>query len=120
MTAMSADGLVSRLFQIVDGRSWDELGTLFTEDARYERPGYEPLKGIDRIRHFYIHERIIAAGSVHLVDHITSSLGAAACWGRLRGAALNGEPLNEEFADTYVIRDGRIAHRKTFFYRPAI
>lgn len=120
MTALSADSLVARLFRIVDDRSWGELATVFGEHAVYERPGYEPLEGIDRIRHFYMHERIIAPGSVHVVEHVTSGLEAAACWGRLQGTALDGKPLDEQFADTYVIKSGRISRRKTFFYRPAI
>lgn len=115
----TADMLVHDLFRVVDGRKWDDLAQVFAEDAVYERPGYEPLLGLERIRYFYEHERIIADGR-HLVDHVTGAPGAAACWGRFRGVSRTGEPLDEGFADTYVVRDGRIAHRRTYFWRPAI
>ncbi|MFF7636874.1 nuclear transport factor 2 family protein [Kitasatospora sp. NPDC008050] len=116
---LSADSLVRQLFHIVDTRDWEELSEVFAEDAVYERPGYEPLKGLTRISHFYTHERIIASGR-HAVDHVTAGHEAAACWGRFRGESNTGDLLDEQFADTYVLVDGKIAHRKTFFYRPAI
>ncbi|MFC5805022.1 nuclear transport factor 2 family protein [Streptomyces formicae] len=118
-TPVTADSLVARLFQVIDSRSWDELGDVFADDAVYERPGYPALEGLDRIRHFYEHERIITSGA-HEVAQVTGGLAAAACWGRFRGASRDGDPLDEGFADTYLVRDGKIAHRKTFFYRAAI
>jgi ketosteroid isomerase-like protein len=118
-TARSATDLVTGLFDIVDGRRWDELVEVFTPDAVYDRPGYDPLVGLDRIVRFYERERIIATGR-HSVTRVVSDLGAAACWGRFVGTGRDGRPLDEEFADTYAVRDGRIAHRKTYFYRPAI
>ncbi|MEU9030712.1 nuclear transport factor 2 family protein [Streptomyces sp. NPDC048383] len=117
--SISADHLVFRLFQVIDSRSWAELGEVFTEDALYERPGYAPLEGLERIRHFYEHERIIVAGA-HEVTQVTGASAAAACWGLFQGTSSDGEPLNEAFADTYLVREGKIEHRKTFFYRPAI
>ncbi|MEU2428475.1 nuclear transport factor 2 family protein [Streptomyces sp. NPDC007861] len=125
---VTADSLVARLFQVIDSRSWDELGEVFADDAVYERPGYPALEGLDRIRRFYEHERIITSGA-HEVAQVTGAsragnagqaLAAAACWGRFRGAGRDGGPLDEGFADTYLVRDGKIAHRKTFFYRAAI
>ncbi|MCH0538528.1 nuclear transport factor 2 family protein [Streptomyces sp. MUM 203J] len=118
-TPVTADSLVARLFQVIDSRSWDELGDVLTEDAVYERPGYPALEGLDRIRTFYEHERIITEGR-HEVDQVTGSLGAAACWGRFQGVSRDGTSLDEGFADTYLVRDGKIERRKTFFYRPAI
>ncbi|MEZ0070340.1 ketosteroid isomerase-like protein [Streptacidiphilus sp. MAP12-20] len=115
----TADILVRDLFRAVDGRAWEDLAQIFAKDAVYERPGYPPLLGLDRILYFYEHERIIAAGRHH-VDHITGGLGAAACWGRFQGTSRTGEPLDEPFADTYVVREGLITHRRTYFWRPAI
>ncbi|MFI5616752.1 nuclear transport factor 2 family protein [Streptomyces sp. NPDC051567] len=114
-----AAALVARLFQVIDSRRWDLLGEVFAPDAVYERPGYPALEGLDRIRHFYEHERVITSGA-HEVGHVTSGPGAVACWGRFRGADRAGTPLDEGFADTYLVHDGRIGHRKTFFYRAAI
>ncbi|MEW1902939.1 nuclear transport factor 2 family protein [Streptomyces sp. NPDC057242] len=116
---VTADSLVARLFQVVDSRTWDDLGEVFADDAVYERPGYPALEGLDRIRHFYEHERIIASGA-HEVDQVTGGLAAAACWGRFRGASRDGTALDEGFADTYLVRDGKIAYRRTYFYRAAI
>lgn len=115
----TADMLVRDLFAAVDGRNWHDLHKVFAEDAIYERPGYEPLIGLDRILHFYEYERIIADGR-HLVDHVTGALGAAACWGRFQGTSRTGEPLDERFADTYVVEEGKITVRRTYFWRPAI
>jgi uncharacterized protein len=115
----SAEQLVAELFQIIDAREWDRLGTVFTDDCVYWRPGYEPCVGLDRIEHFYRYERIIAAGA-HEVECVASDIGAAACWGRLRGENHSGAKLDERFADTYQLRDGKIAVRRTFFFRAAI
>ncbi|WP_407990582.1 nuclear transport factor 2 family protein [Kitasatospora sp. CMC57] len=116
---IAAESLVRHLFDVVDGRRWEGLAEVFAEHAVYERPGYEPLVGLGRISRFYTHERIIASGS-HEVDHVTEGLETAACWGRFRGESVSGDPLDEQFADTYVLVDGKITRRKTFFYRPAI
>ncbi|MCX5407105.1 MULTISPECIES: nuclear transport factor 2 family protein [unclassified Streptomyces] len=116
---VTAESLVARLFQVIDSRSWDRLGEVFAPDAVYERPGYPALEGLDRIRRFYEHERIITSGA-HEVSQVTGGLAAAACWGRFQGADKDGKTLDEAFADTYLVRDGRIERRKTFFYRPAI
>jgi ketosteroid isomerase-like protein len=63
--------------------------------------------------------RIIEAGT-HIVDYTVSDLGVAACWGRFRGYSRDGRELDESFADTYRVRDGRIVYRRTYFYRAAI
>jgi ketosteroid isomerase-like protein len=115
----SAAEIVTDLFDIIDGCRWDDLDAVFAVDSVYDRPGYDPLVGLDGIRRFYREERIIASGR-HLVVHIVSDLGAAACWGRFIGASRTGQPLDEEFADAYTVRGGKIAHRKTYFHRPAI
>ncbi|MFE9170835.1 nuclear transport factor 2 family protein [Streptomyces kebangsaanensis] len=116
---VTAESLVARLFQVIDSRSWDELGEVFADNAVYERPGYAALEGLGRIRQFYEHERIITSGA-HEVHQVTGGLAAAACWGRFRGTGRGGDPLDEGFADTYLVRGGKIVHRKTFFYRAAI
>ncbi|MEU7134115.1 nuclear transport factor 2 family protein [Streptomyces sp. NPDC046261] len=115
----SADVLVGDLFQVIDNRRWADLASVFAEDAVYERPGYEPLEGLARIRRFYEHERVIAAGRHH-VEHVAGGAEAVACWGRFLGSDKDGGALDEAFADTYVLRDGKILRRKTFFFRPAI
>ncbi|MFF4016054.1 nuclear transport factor 2 family protein [Streptomyces sp. NPDC001843] len=115
----SAESLVTQLFSIIDAARWDDLGRVFAEDCVYDRPGYEPLRGLRRIERFYRMERVVAAGR-HQVLHIVSDLEAAACWGRFTGTSRTGDCLDEQFADTYTVRDGRIVGRRTYFYRPAI
>lgn len=119
LVTWSAEALVTELFTIIDDARWDDLGRVFAEDCVYERPGYEPLHGQARLERFYRTERIIAAGR-HEVLRIVSDLDSAACWGRFTGTSRDGAPLDEGFADTYTVRDGRITARRTYFYRPAI
>lgn len=117
--ARSASTLVTTLFDIIDGARWDELATVFTEDCVYNRPGYDPLVGLTRLDHFYQHERIIKSGR-HEVLHAVGELGAAACWGRFTGVSRTGDPLDEQFADTYLVQGDKIVLRQTYFFRPAV
>jgi ketosteroid isomerase-like protein len=118
-TTRTAERLVTELFAVIDGQRWDELASFFATDCVYSRPGYAPLSGIEAIERFYRHERIVASGR-HEVEHVVSDLGVAACWGRFVGVSKAGVELDEEFADTYEVREGRIVSRRTFFYRPAM
>lgn len=117
--ARPAHVLIHHLFDVIDGRRWDELGAIFAPHCVYHRPGYPTLEGMPRLERFYREERRIRSGKHH-VENIVSELGVAACWGRFRGADQAGEPLDEQFADTYVVDGGRIVARKTFFFRAAI
>jgi ketosteroid isomerase-like protein len=111
--------LIRDLFAAIDARRFDALGDFFTADAVYERPGYDPICGLPALHHFYREVRLIAAGQ-HDLTGVVQDTSAAAAWGRFVGQAKNGDALNERFADTYVLRDGKISHRITNFFRPAI
>ena len=112
--------LIVELFRRVDSRDWDALKESFAEDAVYERPGYEPLQGRERVMHFYREERVIAAGDHHL-EQIVSEGTNAACCGRFVGVHKNGSPIDERFADMYTFDgEGRIKTRRSFFFRPAV
>ncbi|GHE54057.1 hypothetical protein GCM10018785_24400 [Streptomyces longispororuber] len=115
----SAGNLVTELFTIIDAARWDDLGLVFAEDCVYDRPGYDPLRGLAEIEHFYRVERVVATGH-HQVRHVVSDLETAACWGRFTGTSRTGAPLDEQFSDAYTVRDGKIISRRTYFYRPAI
>ncbi|CAL9367153.1 hypothetical protein SUDANB105_00785 [Streptomyces sp. enrichment culture] len=115
----SAENLVTELFSIIDAARWDDLGRVFAEDCVYDRPGYESLRGLAQIEQFYRVERIVAVGR-HDVRHVVSDLAVVACWGRFTGTSRTGEHLDEQFADTYNVRDGKIFSRRTYFFRPAI
>jgi uncharacterized protein len=114
-----AECLIRKMFDTIDIRRWDDLGQCFTVDVVYERPGYEPLFGLDALDHFYRAVRIIASGE-HQIERLIAYPDAAACWGRFVGADRNGRPLNERFSDVYELRNGLVARRVTHFFRPAI
>src|SRR5262249_42115461 len=65
-TPAVTSNIIARLFDVVDSRSWRGLGDVFCDDITYERPGYEPLVGFDRVVRFYREERVIASGKHHL------------------------------------------------------
>ncbi|HYH79206.1 MAG TPA: nuclear transport factor 2 family protein [Longimicrobium sp.] len=113
------DTIVHRLFDAIDTRSWERLPELFADEVVYERPGYEPFRGLGRLDHFYREERVIASGRHHL-DGVVVGDTQAACWGRFVGVHRDGSAIDEGFADTYELEGGRIRHRKSFFFRPAV
>jgi uncharacterized protein len=115
---MSGD-VIRRLFDIVDGRRWEELEQVFHQDVVYERPGYEPLRGFASVRDFYENRRVIAKGS-HIVEGMAVEGNAGACWGRFQGAKHDDTPIDERWADVYTFVDGKIRTRRSHFFRPAV
>lgn len=111
--------LVHEMFRIIDGRDFDRLREFCHEDIVYERPGYEPIVGMDELLHFYREVRIIASGE-HQLAAVVLDDEHGACWGRFEGLHRNGSGLSVEFADTYVIEEGKIRRRKSFFFQPAV
>jgi hypothetical protein len=114
-----APNFVVELFRRIDSRDWEALHQSLHEDVVYERPGYEPLVGRERVLRFYREERVIASGEHHL-EHVVIDDGSGACWGRFVGMHKNGSPIDERFADVYQLKDGRIHARRSFFFRPAV
>jgi uncharacterized protein len=114
-----SDDLVRLLFEYVDSRNWDGLFLAFCDDVVYERPGYAPLVGIDRVVRFYREERVIASGR-HELENLVTDERRGACWGRFVGIHKNGSGLSERFADVYTFERGKIKTRKSYFFRPAI
>ena len=110
---------VIELFLAVDSSDWNMLAEIFHHDIVYERPGYEPFVGIDRLLKFYQTERIIASGK-HYIEHITIEGNYGACWGRLIGVSKDDFQIDEIFADVYSFENGKIKTRKTHFFRPAV
>lgn len=111
--------LITRLFEAVDSCNWEILAQLFCHDAVYERPGYGPLVGLERVIKFYREERVIASGKHHL-ENIVLTENSGASWGRFVGVHRNGTPLDERFADVYRFKDGKIWNRQSYFFRPAV
>jgi ketosteroid isomerase-like protein len=111
--------LIARLFTAIDDRKWETLPELFTPTVRYERPGYEPIRGIAPLVAFYRAERVVAQGR-HRILGCLGDGEEVCCWGEFDGVSRSGRPLRETFADWYWTSGGLISRRKTFFYRPAI
>jgi ketosteroid isomerase-like protein len=111
--------VITELFKLVDAAEWDSLSRVFHDDVVYERPGYQPCRGIAQLIHFYRHERVIAFGTHHL-ERIVVDQDHAACWGKFIGAKKDGSPINERFADVYAMQDSKIRERRSYFFRPAI
>lgn len=119
MECIVESDLIRELYAVVDERRWDELDRVFDTAIVYERPGYAPFEGLARIRTFYERERVIADGRHHLSSALVMGDEGASC-GVLIGVHRSGAPLEEQFADFFRFRDGKIVSRKTFFFRAAI
>ncbi|MEH2266223.1 nuclear transport factor 2 family protein [Nostoc sp.] len=111
--------LIVTLFCAVDSYDWNLLLKCFDKNIIYERPGYEPLIGIDQLLHFYKFERIIASGK-HQLEHIVIEKNHGVCWGQFMGLHKNGSPINERFADVFSFEKGKFKTRRTHFFRPAV
>ncbi|MEH1869064.1 MAG: nuclear transport factor 2 family protein [Nostoc sp.] len=111
--------LVVDLFCAVDSSGWESLAEIFHSNIIYERPGYSPFVGIERILQFYQMERVIASGKHH-IEHITIDGSYGACWGRFVGISKDSSQIDELFADVYSFEKGKIKTRKTHFFRPAV
>jgi hypothetical protein len=111
--------LITRLFERVDSRNWEALREVFTGDIIYERPGYEPLVGIERVIKFYRAERVIVSGR-HYLENMVLNEHAGACWGRFIGMHKNNSAIDERFADVYRFKNGMICNRQSYFFRPAV
>jgi len=107
------------MFDKVDTRNWEELKERFCDDIVYERPGYDPIVGIDDFLTFYRDVRIIASGKHHL-DHIVVDDEAGASWGHFVGKGRDGADLEVRFADVYTFEGGKIKTRISYFFRPAV
>ena len=114
-----SDALINGLFEAVDGSDWSAMERLFHARIVYERPGYEPFDGLERVLRFYQKERILASGKHHL-EHIVCEGSAGACWGRFVGFKKDGSAVDELFADVYFFEDGQIRKRRSYFFRPAV
>jgi hypothetical protein len=110
---------IQEMFATIDTRRWKDLRLHFASEVVYERPGYEPIRGLDELCDFYNRVRVVAVGE-HTINQIVATPQHAACWGSFRGRSHDGRDLFERFADIYALRNGLILHRTTYFFRPAI
>lgn len=111
--------VVGAYFAAVDANDFDALLELFDDDIVYERPGYEPMRGKDRLRQFFTTERVIASGK-HQIEDILAVGDKATAWGSFQGTSHDGNTLSEKFCDVYEFRNQRIYRRSTYFFRAAV
>jgi branched-chain amino acid aminotransferase len=117
--ALPGPDFIRNMFATIDGRDWASLEKFFGRNITYERPGYAPLVGYDRVHRFYREERVIASGR-HILSEIVMDGSCGASWGRFVGEHKNGSPIDEGFADTYKFERGKIKLRRSYFFRPAV
>lgn len=107
------------LYRTIDACDWTALAGFFHADIVYERPGYAPLVGLERVMRFYREERVIASGK-HQVEGVLHELDRAACWGSMRGSLRDGTRTEVRFADVYSFEDDKIRTRCSYFFSPAV
>lgn len=111
--------VIRAYFRAVDANDVDGAVALFHEELVYERPGYEPILGRERLRHFFRDERVIAEGR-HEIEGVLVDGDRVAAWGSFAGTSRTGAALSESFCDIYEMQDHTIYRRRTFFFRPAV
>ena len=108
---------ILELVDIIDQNRWQDLRTVLAPDCVIERPGSEPLVGLERIERFYREERPIASG-LHKIDHAVADTEAGACWGTFNGTTKAGGSVEARFADTFTLKAGLITSRTTYVHGP--
>jgi hypothetical protein len=111
--------LIEGMFAAIDARDWDTLPAFFHADIVYERPGYDPFVGRDRVMRFYRDERVIARG-VHTLEGTVVENGRAAAWGWIDAVHVDGTPIKHSFADIYLLDQHMIKLRRSHFFVPAV
>ena len=62
MQRESRDTHIRRYYEVVDAGDVEGVLDIFTDDATYCRPGYEPMAGREALRAFYSGDRVIESG----------------------------------------------------------
>ena len=117
--AKSVTDRIIDLFFVIDARSWESLRGMLSADVEYERPGYPPFVGRDRVLGFYQHERMIDSG-VHELTRIIAQGNTCACCGRFLGVKKDGTTVDVRFADVYEFDGELIKKRTSYFFTPTV
>lgn len=111
---------IHRYYELVDAGDVAGLVALFTPDAVYRRPGYEPLIGAAELERFYREQRVIKEGRHTLSSHLVQG-DDAAVHGTFEGVLNDGREVSLRFADFFVFSDmGAFRSRDTFFFAPLV
>lgn len=112
--------VVRHYYELVDAGDVAALVELFTPDAVYHRPGYEPLRGHSELLRFYEGERVIESGR-HEISQLIAVGREAAVHGVFDGVLHSGERVSLRFADFFDVTEaGTFSGRRTFFYAPLV
>lgn len=118
------DTHVRRYYDVVDANDVPAVLDIFTDDATYCRPGYEPMVGREALRAFYEGDRVIAQGKHTVISLLVDETGddpQAFVRGSFAGELKNGETASLQFADYFRFADdGRVSYRHTYFYAPLV
>lgn len=113
-------GRIRAYYTHVDAGDVEGLLALFAPDARYHRPGYEPLVGHDDLRRFYQGERVIAEGT-HTLTGTVAEGNRVAVHGEFHGLLRSGERVGLRFADFFTLTpELTFATRDTYFFAPLV
>ncbi|MFE7547941.1 nuclear transport factor 2 family protein [Streptomyces gardneri] len=116
----AAEADVRRYYDLVDAGDVPGLVGLFTADATYHRPGYEPLEGHEGLTRFYSGARVIRTGR-HTLTKVLVEGSNVAVHGEFNGELHDGTTVGLRFADFFQIAaDGRFSRRDTFFFAPLV
>ncbi len=111
---------VRRYYQLVDADDLTGLINLFAPDARYHRPGYEPLNGRAELERFYRGDRVIVQGS-HTLTALVAAGNDVAVQGEFSGVLRDGRQVSLRFADFFSFGpDNLFARRDTYFFAPLV
>ncbi|MEU3750408.1 MULTISPECIES: nuclear transport factor 2 family protein [Streptomyces] len=119
-SASSAEADVRRYYELVDAGDVPGLVGLFTSDATYHRPGYEPFEGHEGLTRFYGGDRVIRTGR-HTLTKVLVEGSDIAVHGEFNGELHDGTTVGLRFADFFQLTaDGRFGRRDTFFFAPLV
>nr|WP_269328290.1 nuclear transport factor 2 family protein [Kineosporia mesophila] len=112
---------VARYYEQVDADDVGSLLELFAPDAVYRRPGYPPFRGRAELERFYRDDRVIVSGRHTISDALAGPGGSVAVRGRFAGLLRDGQDVDIEFADFFVLDgENRFRERETFFFTPLV
>lgn len=112
--------IVRNYYATVDSAQPIGVVELFTEDAVYRRPGYQPMRGRQALREFYGGERVIASGRHTITRIFDDGADQVAVEGRFTGQLRDGSQVDLGFADVFILRGSLITERTTYFEAPLV
>jgi steroid Delta-isomerase len=117
---LTPEQAVRSYYSLVDANDLTALLRLFSEQAVYRRPGYEPLVGREALAAFYGHERVIVSGR-HKISELVADGCKVAVHGQFTGTVKSGAAVALRFADFFTVDPaGLFDSRDTFFFAPMV